>query len=100
MDERGKDLVDNHLNDCTNIVELETSAKKYNISPILSAYVLRVISKIKKIDFDKLNDMIDSGIDIDALREEYNLLIERKIGETYHSVDEIKKETKPSIFNM
>lgn len=100
MDERGKDLVDNHLNDCTNIVELETSDKKYNISPILSAYVLRVISKIKKIDFDKLNDMVDSGIDLDALREEYNLLIERKIGETYHSVDEIKKETKPSIFNM
>ena len=100
MDERGKKLVDNHLNDCKNIVELETSDKKYNISPILSAYVLRVISKIKKIDFDKLNDMVDSEIDIDALKTEYNLIIERKIGETYHSVDEIKKETKPSIFNM
>lgn len=100
MDERGKELVDNHLSDCVNIVELETSDKKYNISPILSAYVLRTISKIKKIDFDKLNDMIDEKLNIEDLKNEYNLLIERKIGETYHTVDEIKKETKPSIFNM
>ena len=100
MDERGKELVDNHLSDCINIVELETSDKKYNISPILSAYVLRTISKIKKIDFNKLNDMVDEKLNIEDLKNEYNLLIERKIGETYHTVEEIKKETKPSIFNM
>ena len=44
--------------------------------------------------------MVDEKLNIEDLKNEYNLLIERKIGETYHTVEEIKKETKPSIFNM
>ncbi len=56
MDITGKSLIDKHLSDCIKISELENSSRRYCVSPMLSAFMLRVISKLKHIDFEKLSE--------------------------------------------
>lgn len=100
MDEDARSLIDNNLSDCINIVELTSSEKKFDVSPILSAYILKTIAKLKNIDFLTLNEEIDECVDVDAKRQEYESFINSKVEETYSQVDEIRDEVKPSIFNM
>ena len=100
MAEEARSLIDNNLSDCINIVELASSEKKFDVSPILSAYILKTIAKLKNIDFLTLNEEIDECVDVDAKRQEYESFINSKVEETYSQVDEIRDEVKPSIFNM
>lgn len=100
MDDVGKELIDNHLRDCIKVVELENSSRKFNVAPILSAYVLRIISQVKNIDFEVINEMFNEEDDMKELMEEYETVINRKIGEMYYEIDKIKKEKKTSIFDL
>ena len=79
---------------------LKQNKKKFDVSPILSAYILKTIAKLKNIDFLTLNEEIDECVDVDAKRQEYESFINSKVEETYSQVDEIRDEVKPSIFNM
>lgn len=100
MDESTLDLINNHLEECINLVKFESSERKFNVYPLLSAYILLTISKLKNVDFNDLNSMIEEPVDIEKLKSEYSILLDDKIDKKFESVDEIHNEVKPSIFNM
>ena len=95
MDATGKSLIDKHLSDCIKISELENSSRRYCVSPMLSAYMLRVISKLKHIDFAKLSETFLKESDENSLKKDYDEFINRKIGEIYDQISRLKDDDVP-----
>ena len=95
MDATGKSLIDKHLSDCIKISELENSSRRYCVSPMLSAYMLRVISKLKHIDFEKLSETFLKESDENSLKKDYDEFINRKIGEIYDQISRLKADDVP-----
>ena len=95
MDITGKSLIDKHLSDCIKISELENSSRRYCVSPMLSAYMLRVISKLKHIDFEKLSETFLKESDENSLKKDYDEFINRKIGEIYDQISRLKADDVP-----
>lgn len=95
MDDVGKSLIDNHLSDCVKISELENSSRRYSVSPMLSAFMLRVISKLKHINFEDLNATFLKESDENNLKKDYDDFINRKIGEVYDQITRLKDDDIP-----
>ncbi len=95
MDDVGKSLIDNHLSDCVKISELENSSRRYSVSPMLSAFMLRVISKLKHINFEDLNETFLKESDENNLKKDYDDFINRKIGEVYDQITRLKDDDIP-----
>ena len=95
MDITGKSLIDKHLSDCIKISELENSSRRYCVSPMLSAFMLRVISKLKHIDFEKLSETFLKESDENSLKKDYDEFINRKIGEIYDQISRLKADDVP-----
>lgn len=95
MDEVGKSLIDNHLSDCVKISELENSSRRYSVSPMLSAFMLRVISKLKHINFEDLSQTFLKKSDENNLKKDYDDFINRKIGEVYDQISRLKDDDIP-----
>lgn len=95
MDDVGKSLIDDHLSDCIKIYELENSSRKYSVSPMLSAFMLRVISKLKHINFEALSEAFLEESDENNLKKDYDDFINRKIGELYDQITRLKDDDVP-----
>lgn len=95
MDDVGKSLIDDHLSDCIKISELENSSRKYSVSPMLSAFMLRVISKLKHINFEVLSEAFLEESDENNLKKDYDDFINRKIGELYDQITRLKDDDVP-----
>ena len=95
MDDVGKSLINDHLSDCVKISELENSDRRYCVSPMLSAFIIRVISKLKGISFDDLGEALLDENDQNKLKKDYDDFINRKIGEVYDQLSRLKDEEVP-----
>ena len=62
---------------------------------MLSAYMLRVISKLKHIDFEKLSETFLKESDENSLKKDYDEFINRKIGEIYDQISRLKADDVP-----
>lgn len=95
MDADGQTLINDHLSDCVKIFELENSDRRYCVSPMLSAFIIRVISKLKGISFNDLSETFLNESDQNKLKKDYDDFINRKIGEVYNQISRLKDDEVP-----
>lgn len=100
MNEDARILINNNFEDCIKLIKLQISNSRFDVFSVIIVYILETIIKLRNLDYNKINELLDNEYDLDEEKKEYTDFIEKQINKINDEVDEIVKEVKPTIFNM
>lgn len=75
---------------CQRIVDLENAQIRYDKTPIICAYILKVLSDAKELPWQDIVDMVSSKENADELSQGYDQVIEEYMNRKMHEISKLE----------